>query len=639
MSILRKLNDPRPWISQRQKNKKIHKKVKSCPRVKSSSLSPAEQAVKRHKRQNIDQRKGPVTASPTRPRGSVKGKVPFTPVISSPPRPMARNSPSPTPLRDRRNGRLSVRTFRRHAQRKVYWSPVGHRKMSPQEISGYWSGKPGPFLYIPHYSRPRPQKATTETDRARYEASFARSGPRKVIERFSDHAAQSTNPGSSGTDTVPSPLKDSRRQKTSSMQAVVYQGWMQAGRRQGAGKLLVPWAPHPLTDSEGWSHGYRFGIQSEAPPRPRGFVSASSLAFSPPPNLSARVRAEQRQDALLQVLFEKTEGFPTPSPETRPVDEFWVRTFGPRCTVEDDILYHFTFEGSLAIVPVVPRHLRGGSDARGPSCEWWPALHSGHRELHPSNYWWPYMREDIVYYMDNCVRCVRRSQRRLARVIPLRKPQTVAFIEEMRAAELFRVASTPRFPGGGDDVTTWQRGDIVYFKPGVRTRLALPLRGAWEFVRFSGVTVLLYRSHPLFDHGQRVATHPGNLTKTRVPPEVMGREQKPLPRMMPAQRFANTFDMIRQHAQLTMEARARKRAQLATTSSDPQSVTCNLDHEADEVIKEAESTSTINEVRCYVGAGYPRLSSGPRPLQRNRQLGEKDGRVDEIQILRRVRLN
>ena len=343
--------------------------------------------------------------------------------------------------------------------------------MSPQEISGYWSGKPGPFLYIPHYSRPRPQKATTETDRVRYEASFVHPGSRKVIERFSDHVAQSTNPGSSGTDTVPSPLKDSRRQKTSSVQAVVYQGWMQAGRRQGAGKLLVPWTPHPLTDSEGWSHGYRFGIRSEAPPRPRGFVSASSLAFSPPPNLSARVRAEQRQDALLQVLFEKTEGFPTPSPETRPVDEFWVRTSGPRCTVEDDILYHFTFEGSLAIVPVVPRHLRGA------------VMHEGHRvngghlstrdtlNAIQDNYWWPYMREDIVYYMDNCVRCVRRSQRRLARVIPLRKPQTMAFIEKMRAAELFRVASTPRFPGGGDDVTTWRRGDTVYFKPGVRTRL------------------------------------------------------------------------------------------------------------------------------------------------------------------------
>ena len=543
-SVLRKANDPRPWISQRQKIKRTHKKRVIFPRVRSSLSSPAEQALRRRVRRDIDKRKGPVTAPPTPSRRSVKTKLSFHSMDNLRTRSSDKVCSSSTSSGDSYlqsssgvgNKRPTLRTLRQKAQRKVYWSPVGRRKMSPKEISEYWRGKSGPFSRIPHYSSPRPRTSTTETDQIRYEATFIRRGSPKVVRKIKVPIIPKSEQNSDMEETVPPSLRTSIRQRISRTWEIVYQGWKQVGRRRGAKKLLASPTPHPLTDSEGWSHGYRFGIRSEAPPRPRVFVSASSLAFTPPPNLASRILDEQRQDPLLQVLFEKTEGFPRPLFETHPMEEFWVRKFGYGCVTKDDILYHYDVspgklpESNPAVVPIVPQHLRAA------------VLHTGHRmngdhlstretlRAIQDKYWWPYMRQDIFYYLDNCAKCARKVRRPFSRLLPLRKPQTVAHLERMQAAGLFKTTPPSCFPGGSEDVTTWRYGDVVYFKPGVRARLAKPLRGPWEFAGLSGNTALIHRIHPWFVQWQQVATHPGNLTTTRIPPGVMGREQKPFPR-------------------------------------------------------------------------------------------------------------
>ena len=478
--------------------------------------------------------------------------------------------------------------------------------MSPKEISEYWRGKSGPFSRIPHYSSPRPQTSTAETDQIRYDATFIRRGSPKVVRKIKVPIIPKPEQNSDMEETVPPSLRTSIRQKISRVWEIVYQGWKQVGRRRGAKKLLASPTPHPLTDSEGWSHGYRFGIRSEAPPRPRVFVSASSLAFTPPPNLASRILDEQRQDPLLQVLFEKTEGFPRPLFETHPMEEFWVRKFGYGCVTKDGILYHYDVspgklpESNPAVVPIVPQHLRAA------------VLHTGHRmngdhlstretlRAIQDKYWWPYMRQDIFYYLDNCAKCARKVRRPFSRLLPLRKPQTVAHLEQMQAAGLFKTTPPSRFPGGSEDVTTWRYGDVVYFKPGVRARLAKPLRGPWEFAGLSGNTALIHRIHPWFVQWQQVATHPGNLTTTRIPPGVMGREQKPFPRTMPVQRFADTFEMIKRHAQLALETRAQKRAMSTAASLVPQNSVCDLGQEVAWTGASKSTSSTIIEVPCYM---------------------------------------
>ena len=156
-------------------------------------------------------------------------------------------------------------------------------------------------------------------------------------------------------------------------------------------------------------------------------------------------------------------------------------------------------------------------------------------------------------------------------------------------------------------------GDIVYFKPQVRAHLAKPLQGPWEFVGLSGVTALLHRVHPWVVQWQPVAAHPGNLTTTRIPPGVMGREQKPFPQMMPVQRFPDTFEMIKRHAQLALEARARKRAMSTAASFVPQNSVCDLGQEVAWAGVSMKTPSTIIGVPCYMMMTEPVSSVPPSP--------------------------
>ena len=138
-----------PWVSQPIRSKTKKKDTSPRPRVE-FPLSPKERAEKIVQRRIVDKNKGPIRASPTlkRPIRQKTSHVPkdgegpsnVTQAQSSarssrpvdPPRSQPRSGPPPGLTRLRRNSL------------QAYKFPVGHQKLSPDQVARYWRHKPGP---------------------------------------------------------------------------------------------------------------------------------------------------------------------------------------------------------------------------------------------------------------------------------------------------------------------------------------------------------------------------------------------------------------------------------------------------------------------------------------------------------------
>ena len=206
-----------PWVSQPKKLPSPKKKP-SPPRPKTKTpLAPAEADRKAAQRSLLDARKGPTKAPPTLKRRVKKDKTPSLPERGDPIREAEeeyqRNHPELRHIKMVRLPRTQKEQYKR-SQALAYLSPIGHRKLTGEEVSTHWKGRMRPSVKI------APKRVTwkippgPDSDKERFESTLTRLKPQRV-----------------------------RRDASRPLRDVVYKGYKRAGQRVGMKGILKGWAP------------------------------------------------------------------------------------------------------------------------------------------------------------------------------------------------------------------------------------------------------------------------------------------------------------------------------------------------------------------------------------------------------------
>ena len=158
--------------------------------------------------------------------------------------------------------------------------------------------------------------------------------------------------------------------------------------------------------------------------------------------LQQKVRHEQRKDSFVHSLFSYAESGILPKD---PIEAHWVKAFGWKCEVRDGMLYYALDPQKHEHVPVVPLHLRRDILHESHSAQTGGHFSAKRTTAHlKRRYWWPYMHQDIVQWVDGCMECAGRNGQGRFWAPPLRNLMVPERVHQLIALDLLRMPESER---------------------------------------------------------------------------------------------------------------------------------------------------------------------------------------------------